>query len=310
MNETSEYRQFTKPAELHKAINTLRGMVAGLSADAVIAADEIQELVHWCTLHEHLRDRHPFSEILPAIERVCADGRITEDESKDILWLCGNFIVSASYYDDITSYIQFLHGMIHGIMADGKLGDEEIHSLHTWIDSHEFLAGTYPFDEINSLLTSVLEDRIIDAGEREMLMAFFSSLLDFRDSHQLSEKTFADLRAKYSVSGICAVCPNIQIEDHTFCFTGASYRTTREEITKTIQSMGGIVRSSVSQRTDYLIVGNAGNPCWVYACYGRKIEEAVSLRKAGAPILIVNETDFWDAVDDAAAGIHARPGEE
>ena len=70
-----------------------------------------------------------------------------------------------------------------------------------------------------------------------------------------------------------------------------------------VRAFGGIARSTVSAKTDYLIVGNAGNPCWAYACYGRKIEEAMQLRKDGAKVIIVNETDFWDAVDDANAGI-------
>ena len=29
----------------------------------------------------------------------------------------------------------------------------------------------------------------------------------------------------------------------------------------------------------------------------------MALRKEGAGVIIVNETDFWDAVDDAQAGI-------
>ena len=33
METEREYRQFTKPAELHKAINTLRGLVAGINSD-------------------------------------------------------------------------------------------------------------------------------------------------------------------------------------------------------------------------------------------------------------------------------------
>ena len=70
-----------------------------------------------------------------------------------------------------------------------------------------------------------------------------------------------------------------------------------------VRALGGIVRSIVSAKTDYLIVGNAGNPCWAYACYGRKIEESMQLRKEGAHIVIANETDFWDALDDAKAGI-------
>ena len=117
MKEISEYRQFTKPAELHKAINTLRGIVAGLSTDAAVGTAEIQELTHWCTLHAHLRDRHPFSEILPVVEQACADGTISDDEAQDILWVCNNFADNGHYYNEITSSIQFLAGLIHGVMA-------------------------------------------------------------------------------------------------------------------------------------------------------------------------------------------------
>ena len=63
------------------------------------------------------------------------------------------------------------------------------------------------------------------------------------------------------------------------------------------------MRASVSTKTDYLVVGNAGNPCWAYACYGRKIEAAMNLRKEGGKVIIVNETDFWDVIDDLDAGI-------
>ena len=61
------------------------------------------------------------------------------------------------------------------------------------------------------------------------------------------------------------------------------------------------MRPSVTTKTDYLIVGNAGNPCWAYACYGRKIEDAMNIRKDGGKVQIINETDFWDAVWDEQA---------
>lgn len=303
MKELEEYRKFTKPAELHKAVNTLRGLVAGINSDTEIGSKEITELINWCELHTHLNDRHPFSELLPVVEAACADGVITEDESKDILWLCNNFADNSSYYNEVTSSIQFLSGMIHGIMADGDLGDKEISTLKSWVDANEFLSGTYPFDEINSLLHTVLADKKITNEEREELMAFFGNVIDFTSSYNLSEADFSNLREKYTVSGICAFCPDIEFEDRTFCFTGESYRAKRAEMATAVQSLGGIVKSAVTAKTNYLIVGNAGNPCWAYACYGRKIEEAVRLRKAGESVLIVNETDFWDAVDDNMAGI-------
>lgn len=299
--ELEDYRQFTTPAELHKAINTLRGIVSGISCDVRISRDEINELTHWCLVHGYLRNRHPFSEIIPAIEKACEDDVITEEESQDILWVCSSFADSGSYYNAVTSSIQFLSGLVHGIMADGVITDREIAILQKWIEDNDFLAGTYPFDEINSLLTEVLEDKVITEEERNSLMAFFSNLIDFKNSYNLVEHDYTNLRDKYSVDGICAMCPEVTIEGSLFCFTGESYKGTRKEIFATIEELGGTCRSSVSKKTHYLIVGNAGNPCWAYACYGRKIEEAVKLRKEGAQVVIVNETDFWDAVEDARA---------
>ena len=303
MDAERDYRQFTKPAELHKAINTLRGLVAGINSDMAVETAEVTELVHWCQVHGWLRDRHPFSEILPVVEQACEDGVVTEDEAKDILWLCNNFVDSSSYYDMVTSSVQFLAGMLHGLLADGELSDREIGTLRSWMDANDFLAGTYPFDEINSLLYAVLEDRKITSEEKEQLMAFFGNVIDFTSSYNLSEKDFSALKEKYSIGGICAVCPEIVFPDKIFCFTGESYRAKRAEIAAVIEQLGGTVTGSVSRKTDYLVVGNAGNPCWAYACYGRKIEQAMALRKEGASVIIVNETDFWDAVDDAQAGI-------
>ena len=301
--ELEEYRQFTKPAELHKAINTLRGLVAGINSDMAVDTAEVTELVHWCQVHGWLRDRHPFSEILPVVEQACADGVVTEEEAKDILWLCNNFVDNSSYYNIITSSIQFLAGMLHGLLADGELSDREITTLKAWVDANDFLSGTYPFDEINSLLHIILEDKKITQREREALMSLFSGVIDFTTSHNLSEVEYSQLRKKYSVGGICALCPDVTFPGKNFCFTGESYRAKRAEIAGVIEQLGGNVTGSVSKKTDYLVVGNAGNPCWAYACYGRKIEQAMALRKEGAGVIIVNETDFWDAADDALAEI-------
>lgn len=295
---TREYRAFTKPAELHKAINTLRGIVAGISCNDGISSDEIQEMVHWCSLHEHLRDRHPFSELLPAIEKSIQDGIIDEDEQRDLLWLCNNFVNSTAFYDAMTSSIQFLTGLVHGIMADRQLGDGEIQTLRFWLDSNDFLQGTYPFDELTSIVHAIMEDKIVTEDERNHLLAFMSNLVEFKNSYNLVESDFAELRSKYSVSGICSYCPEVEIEGKLFCFTGESYRSTRAEIKAEVERLGGTFRTSVSKHTDFLVVGNAGNPCWAYSCYGRKIEEAMALRKGGAKIQIINETDFWDAVWD------------
>jgi len=293
--EREEYRIFTKPSELHKAINMLRGMVAGVSANGSVSAEEAMELAHWCSLHANLRNRHPFDEILPIVEAAIEDGKIDEDEKADILWACDK-ISGGDYYDEVASSIQYLHGLVHGMLADGQLSDSEIQALKVWLDDNDFLQGTYPFDELYSLASIILADKRITEEERETLMAFLGNIVEFKDSYNLVEADFAKLREKYSVQGICAMCPEIEFEGKYFSFTGASYNGTRQQLVEMIESLGGIFRSGVSRNTDYLIVGNAGNPCWAFSCYGRKIEDAIRLRKAGEKVQIVNETDFWDAV--------------
>lgn len=56
------------------------------------------------------------------------------------------------------------------------------------------------------------------------------------------------------------------------------------------------INNNVIQKTDFLIVGSDGDPCWAFSCYGRKVEKAVNLRKNGLPIISLHENDFWEEV--------------
>lgn len=297
--EIEEYRKFTTPQELHKSLFTLKGILSGISSDKSISQDEINELANWCYTHENLKSRHPFNELIPMIDNACEDGIITDDESADIIWLCDNFIKNADiYYDSITSSLQYLSGIIHGILADNHISDSEILALKTWISEHEDLSGNYPFDEIESLLMSVLMDGKITDEERDILKAFLGEFVDTSVSFNIDQRELDDLRKQYCVSGICAVCQDIEFENELFCFTGKSKRAKRDEIANLIKLHGGKFSNNITKSTRYLIVGIDGNPCWAYSCYGRKIEQAMNLRKEGQQLTIVSEIDFWDILDD------------
>lgn len=298
LKEVEEYRRFTKPAELHKAVNTLKGIVAGITTDRQISEDEVNELSHWCLCHANLIDRHPFNELIPLIQSIYEDGIVTEEESKDIVWLCNNFVSDADYYNLVTSSLQFLCGMIHGMLADNELSDSEIHMLKKWTTANDFLAGSYPFDEIESLLLSVLDDGIITSDERDMLKGFLSDFIDLKSSYNLNDAELNSLKERYNISGVCAACQEIEFEDNLFCFTGTSQIANRKDIADIIEHFGGKFNNHLTNKTRYLIVGNDGNPCWAFSCYGRKIEEAMQRRKNGQLLTIVNEVDFWDSVED------------
>ncbi|MCP3741420.1 BRCT domain-containing protein [Rossellomorea sp. BNER] len=295
--ELHEYRKYTSKAEIHKAINTLIGIIQGIQLDKAINVEELEEIVHWCSMHRHLQKKSPFSEIIPVIDHALEDNILEPDEVEDILWLCRRVIKeddSNEYYNLITSSIQQLEGILHGLLADNELTETEINKLAIWMEKHAFLKGTYPFDEIDSLLTSARKAGVISEDEKHMLKAFFGNFVDTKISYNVNEFEIKKLQRKYSVSGICAMCPEIEFEGKNFCFTGTSSQATRNEIAELIINKGGTFNKNVTKKTDYLIVGGDGNPCWAFSCYGRKVEKAVQMRREGSSILIVHENDFWD----------------
>ena len=227
------------------------------------------------------------------------DDKLDIEEVDDIIWLCNNFLNAndeSLYFDMVTSKIQQLEAMMHGAVVDGKVSDDEISALRDWLDENEELSGTYPFDEVYSLLISATEDGVVSQDEQNMLKAFFSTFVDTRESYNINEEEIEELQREYTIGGICAICPEIELSGKTFCFTGASKQATRKEIANKICDCGGNYYDSVTNETDYLIVGAEGNPCWAFSCYGRKVEKAMKMRKKGKHIIIVHEYDFWDEI--------------
>lgn len=288
-----KYLRYTNKMNLDKAIHTLEGILRGIAIDSIITENEAFELGRWKNENIKLLQSHPFNEILPLIDILLNDGIIRMEEKDDLLWIFSNFQTDSIYYDALTSDIQRLHGLLHGILADGILSDLEIRNLYKWVIENEHLKGCFPFDEIDSLLTAILADGKIDDDERAQLKTFFE---DFTIEGGLHSEGIGTQHL--AVAGVCASCPNITFDNKLFCLTGESKKATRSQIAHKIETIGGIVIKNIRENLDYLIVCNAGNQCWAFSCYGRKIEKALNYRKNGAKITIVHENDLWDAIAD------------
>jgi len=250
-------------------------------------------------MHSEFRDRHPFNELLDILEDALEDGIITDDEKEDLLWFCNKLTTENIYYDVITSDMQRLNGIIHGIIADKKIADEEVIQLKKWLMDNDHLASVYPYDELTALLVDILKDKVITNSERKLLERHLIEYVDTSKMLAYSEAEIEKIKKTITVSGICALDPEVEIEDATFCFTGKSSRAqSRTHLQNLIESLGGVFSKGLTKKANYLVVGNEGNPCWAYACYGRKIEKAIDYRSKGQNLVIVHENDFWDMVDD------------
>ncbi len=288
------YYNLTPRARLVKSLNSLLGIIEGISIDCAINHTELGFLQVWIDDHEEVRGRHPFNELMPVVQAAVSDGVLTKDEKEDLIWLCDR-LRSDDYFGKTTADLQRLHAIVGGIAADGIIVEGELRGLSDWLEDHIHLRTCWPYDEIASLITAVLSDGRIDKQEHKMLMGYFSEFIAVLDDHTIVSPPIDE---DGTIVGLCAICPEIRFKDSRFCFTGASSRYTRSQLAEMVSRLGGEVVSSISAKVNYLVIGADGNPCWAYACYGRKVEKAVELRKSGVRVLIVHENDFHDAVAD------------
>lgn len=292
------YLKFTKKSQADKAIHMLEGILKGMAFDGCINETECFELSHWLEDHKDFSHLYPLKEAYQLLTTALEDKVITSDEKEDLLWFCKKVTTSNTYYDLVTSDLQRLNGLLHGIISDQVIKDQEVKALQAWLLENSHLETTYPYDELTALVMDILKDGHISHKEKIHLERY---ILEFVDTSQLttySQEDIAALKAQTTLSGVCALDPKLDFKDKIFCFTGKSSRCSREDLETLVTTLGGQLRSCISKQTHYLIVGSQGNPCWSYACYGRKIEKAMHMRKQGSRLLIVHENDFWDTMDD------------
>ncbi|MDF1659660.1 MAG: BRCT domain-containing protein [Verrucomicrobiales bacterium] len=295
------YRHFTKRQTVDKAVHTLTGMLRGVAIDDELNAAEVAEVLNWCNQYREIANRAPFDELVPRLDQMLKDGILDSDELDELLWLCKNISPGSEYYDEITNEIQSLQGMLHGVMADGHVSLEEATQIQRWINNNDYLKGTYPYDELDSLLLTVLADGEIDSEEQVLLRDFFEDFIEYSFAKKVraeSERVKAGALKEKTLPAICSNCPEIDFDARKFTFTGTSAKGTKKEIEKQVIDLGGRVLPNLTNETEFLVIGSAGNPCWAFSRYGRKVEKAANMRKQGHNIVIVHESDFWDAVED------------
>ncbi len=292
-----EYRIYTTKSEADKAISSLKGILLGILIDKEVNDKEITELRYWSQKHYHLINRNPFREFMLIISENTHNKQFDSELVEDMYWLCQKYETDNYFYDGVTSDLQILQGICHGIIADGVINDKEILGLENWLAENEHLKTFYPYDEISSLITSVLSDGVIDDIERKRLLAYFNEFVALSNidiSNNISEKI-----KNVTIDGICSSDPQVIFKDKIFCLSGNFKSDTKDNIHAKILSLGGDVRNNISKKVDYLIIGANSNPSWAFSCYGRKVEKAEMLRKNGSTISIIHEFDFNDFIEEA-----------
>ncbi len=279
-----------------KAINSLKGILQGINIDDKITEKEVSELQKWAFAHNELINRNPFNEFMKIIEQTVSGDIPTSEVIEDLYWLCQKYEGDNYFYNGLTADLQTLQGICHGLLADGLLEDGEIIKFHQWLSNNEHLQSHWPYDELRSLVLSIVADKKIEEEEKLVLMAFINQFVDIKDNGV--KQKIVDVTQNIQISGLCSSDPDVTFEGKNFCITGVLKSGSRSNIQNAISKLGGTPTNSVTKSTDYLIVGDNGNPAWAFSCYGRKVEKAIELRKDGHTITLIHEFDFNDFLQE------------
>lgn len=162
------------------------------------------------------------------------------------------------------------------ILSDEFLSDKEILKIHNWLIENKHLCGQFPYNDLFNTCKDILADGIIAEEERLYLTLLLSEFL--------------------SPSAIDAKPKNLDtIAGKCFCLSGNFSSGTKASIENTIINLGGQCTKTVTKKTDILLVGDGGDPRWLYSNYGSKVAKALQMQEKGHHIQILAETSFTEA---------------
>ena len=276
--------------------NKLKSILLEIEPDNEVSDSSITKIKQWLSQNADLSERHPFCEIQSKLNFIISHKHMPQDSLNDLIWVCKNITSNSNYHNLIKSDIQKLHKMLEGFLKNNKMTAKELSTLRQWLESSEHLASTYPYDEIYSIIKEIFKVQKLDENEEKYLKLYLSQFTGDIKDEQIESKNLNKLKHDISKTGVCSAEPIIIFKNSIFCFTGESDIASNEDIAEQIEILGGRYDDYLNEKTDYLIVGSDSNPCWTFACYGQKIEKAITLRKEGYTIQIIHENSFWDAV--------------
>ena len=86
---------------------------------------------------------------------------------------------------------------------------------------------------------------------------------------------------------------SINVRGKNICLTGDFDLGTKEQVQDILNSCGAICKTSVTKKTDFLIIGSKGSEFYKYGNIGLKYEKALELQKQGLDINILKENEIF-----------------
>lgn len=184
--------------------------------------------------------------------------------------------------------IDELIGVCRGVIADGRVDEQEAIFLGQWIENHREISDRWPVNILYARVVEMLKDGILNKAEEGELLATLRDLT--------GESTLYQEPNRSTSLPLNKPLPEVEFTGKSFCLTGRFVFGSKVDCEETILEMGGHVVDAPTGETDFLVIGEMSSPEWVHTTFGRAIEHAVQLREDGSKIAIISEEHWVDAL--------------
>jgi NAD-dependent DNA ligase len=183
--------------------------------------------------------------------------------------------------------INELIGLCRGLVADGAINAQEIEYLQKWLAANNAVSANPIVATLYDRVRSVLHDGVLDSDEAKELL---ETLVQFSGSDfELGEVL------KSTTLPLDMPPPRLAYEEKRYCFTGSFAFGSRSECEKAVTERHGEI-STLTRKTDYLVIGVYATESWAHSTYGRKIEKALELKRAGSKVAIIHEPHWVESL--------------
>ena len=299
MSDSSHLLKFSRARLSGRQVSELLGLCHGLIADGKVVQSEAESLYAWLIDQEEAGC--PLVETTRAqVGRMLEDGVLDADESVELMRLVRGLIDNrpgaevpfgrdGAPTNDLDDYqVSTLLGLCRGLIADGKIDQNEADTLHTWLMTHE--------ETIDNPVMTAFQRKLRDFTRREAERSNKNiELLQLLDG-LVGGKTEVGECLRATTLWLDDPPPKVVFENRKFCLTGRFSYGKRSQCEEEIRARRGSCQSSPGKKTDYLVIGSYAEGTWIQSAYGRKIERAVALRADGSPIRIISEAHWLESM--------------
>lgn len=179
--------------------------------------------------------------------------------------------------------IDELIGLARGIAADGMINIREAEFLQKWLAANQGISDQPMIRVLFARVSEMLGDNMLDTEESAELLDTLNrfSNRDFELGEVLKSTTLP----------FCRPAPELAFAGRSYCFTGTFSYGQRKHCEAAVLERGALC-TSLTQKTDVLVIGVYATESWKHSSFGNKILKATEWRDAGKPIHIVSE-EHW-----------------